>query len=161
MTVGPILMPIWNENSTKSRPLLHSWFLGAFCWRVNDFLSFCWPLGGWKTDVTLLAKRCFAKQGNMEKHCVFPMKIKGRKRRNHSKKERERQLDTPKSHSQHLKQETGRCRSNFVAFRIHLRPQDGYKIQSRSNSGLHAVKNRPKWGEWDWQNPGGPQVSRK
>ena len=58
-------------------------------------------------------------------------------------------------------QENGRFPINFVAFSIHFGPQNGYKIQSKSNSKIDGIKNGPKWGEWDWPNPSRPQVSRR
>ena len=68
-------------------------------------------------------------KGTFENTVCFPMKIEGRKRRGHSKKERERQLDTPKNHSQHLSKK----RIDLESILLHFGPILDPKMDTKSN----------------------------
>ena len=59
----------------------------------------------------------------------FSMKIEGRKRRDHSKKEREHQLDTPKNHSQHLSKK----RVDLESILLHFGSISDPKMDTKSN----------------------------
>ena len=60
------------------------------------------------------------------------MKFEGRKRRDHSKKERERQLDTPKNHSQHLNKK----RVDLDSILLHFGSISDPKMDTKSNPNL-------------------------
>ena len=57
------------------------------------------------------------------------MKIEGRRRRGHSKKERDRQLDTPKNHSQHPSKKMVDLQSILLHFQSISDP----KMDTKSN----------------------------
>ena len=63
------------------------------------------------------------------------MKIEGRRRRGHSKKERERQLDTPKNHSQDL----GKKMVDFESIVLHFGSISDPKIDTKSNQNLIRI----------------------
>ena len=60
------------------------------------------------------------------------MQMEGRRRRGHSKKERERQLDTPKKHSQHLAKKM----MDFESILLHFGSISDPKMDTKSNQNL-------------------------
>ena len=60
------------------------------------------------------------------------MKMEGRRRRGRSRKERERQLDTPKNHSQHLAKKM----LDFESILLHFGSISHPKMDAKSNQNL-------------------------
>ena len=85
------------------------------------------------------------------------MKTEGRRRRGHSKKERERQLDTPKNHSQHLAKKM----VEFESILLHFGSISDPKMDAPSNQNIVRTQLPLKINQNGVSEIGPIQVSRK